>query len=33
MRVSKATRRAYSEVDEFLKLLTDEQREKIPKEL
>ena len=33
MRVSKATRRVYSEVDEFLKLLTDEQRKKIPKEL
>lgn len=33
MGVSINTRQAYSEIDEFLELLSDEQRNKIPKKL
>ncbi len=33
MGVSLTTRQAYSEIDEFLRLLTEEQREKIPRKL
>ena len=33
MGVSLTTRQAYSEIDEFLELLTEEQREKIPRKL
>ena len=33
MGVTSNTRQAYSEIDEFLNLLTEEQREKIPKKL
>ena len=33
MGVSLTTRQAYSEIDEFLRLLTEEQREKIPRKV
>ena len=33
MNISNVTRRAYSEVDEFLGLLTEDKRNKIPEEI